>query len=205
MELKYKSWDDITLPVWNRLQLANLAGTDENDKSIKIAAILAGVSQKEVEAMPFTEYLELLRQSEFIGQKPEVQVRHEYELGGRLYTLKLQPERITTSQFIDYQTLAKSEPENEAKLLSVCLIPKGHDYGDGYELKEVEGDIVKHLSYPDFVALKLFFWTYCEELQKATLTCSAQKAVKQEIPWWNLPKRMKARSLIRDFVRSGNG
>lgn len=58
------------------------------------------------------------------------------------YDINLDITKVSVAQFIDYQNYVKEKEIRYEKILSVFVIPKGHEYNDGYSLKEVQEDIL---------------------------------------------------------------
>ena len=63
-------------------------------------------------------------------------------MNGTTYNSSFDLTRVSVAQFIDYQNYAKEKEIRYEKILSVFVIPKGHEYNDGYSLKEVQEDIL---------------------------------------------------------------
>ena len=76
------------------------------------------------------------------------------------YDTNLDLTKVTVAQFVDYNNYIK-EKNNFEKILSVFIVPKGHTYNDGYDLKEVQEDI---LNWPFAVTKKIAFF-FIRQLQ----------------------------------------
>ena len=88
---------------------------------------------------------------------------------------------MTTAQFVDYQNYSKENPVDISKCLSVFIIPKGHTYNDGYDLKQVQEDI-KDLDMVTINTLAFFFKKLYILLLETTLLCLTQDMEKMNIP-----------------------
>lgn len=94
------------------------------------------------------------------------------------YDFDLNLTNISVAQFVDYQNYIKETPIRYEKILSCFVIPKGHEYNDGYSLKEVQEDIlnwqfaiVKKMGFFFSKQLQLFvtiFLSYLKEETKGT-------------------------------------
>lgn len=71
------------------------------------------------------------------------------------YDVDLDITKLSVAQFIDYQNYSKEENPKLEKLISVFVWPKGHTYNDGYDIKQVQEDI---LNWPFAVVKKVGFF-----------------------------------------------
>lgn len=71
------------------------------------------------------------------------------------YDVDLDITKLSVAQFIDYQNYSKEENPKLEKLISVFVWPKGHTYNDGYDIKQVQEDI---LNWPFAVVKKIGFF-----------------------------------------------
>lgn len=62
----------------------------------------------------------------------------QYKIGDREYEVELNPNKMSVSQFIDFQTFIKEPDKYMANLLACFLIPKGEKYGDSDPLENAE-------------------------------------------------------------------
>ena len=59
------------------------------------------------------------------------------------------------------------------------MIPSGHSYNDGYEIQDVQEDILQYLRVPHAMAIVRFFFQYYKRLTQSSLL-SLKKALKKE-------------------------
>lgn len=138
-KVKPMSWSDITLEKFYEIQDI-LTCIDEYTQANLIQSIY-GV---DVSDMPITEVNKY--DLSFINNeidKENIKLKDTYILNGRRYSSNINLTVIRTSQFNDFTTYAREDSNNYEKLLSVFIIPEGHNYNDGYSMKEVQDDIRK--------------------------------------------------------------
>lgn len=151
---------------------------DELDRQVAIVALLSGIAEKDLLALPIADYSALAAKTAFLGQPcPEGRTARQYIVGD--YTLIPTDDltKITTAQYIDFQTYAPEGAERFVEILSVFLIPKGHKYNDGlYDIPRLQGAIREHLSVADAITLSAFFLRKFVALMRATQTSSERLA-----------------------------
>jgi len=109
------------------------------------------------------------------------------------YDFDLNLTNISVAQFVDYQNYIKETPIRYEKILSCFVIPKGHEYNDGYDIKEVQEDIlnwqfaiVKKIGFffsKQFQIFVTIFLSYLKEEVKGT---PKEKEMKEVLDKTNL-------------------
>lgn len=150
-----------TLPVKYLKQINNISNNktlSEDDKILYIASLLFKVSYEDLISKPLTETKEIISKLKFLYTKPEGKKSiNKLNLNGTEYTVFKDVKNITTAQFIDFNNIITDYENNIGELLSLFIIPKGHKYNDGYDLKKVINDINEYLSIEDALGLANFF------------------------------------------------
>ena len=125
-----KTWTDICVAQW--LQLAAF-GDD-----LQVADALRIVYGVELANIPVSE---VSRYSlEFLKNEPKREpIRKMYKLRGRKYRACFDTTKLTTAQFADFQNYQRSN--DFVGCIAVCMIPKGHEYNDGYSMEVVRADV----------------------------------------------------------------
>lgn len=158
MELNIKnSWEELT---WNEYeQIEQILKTDiPNDyKSVHLISVLSAQPIAVIEALPISQFTRLLPNLDFLQTEPDTHYhKFEYTINGREYDFKGKLNEISTAQYIDYRTYMSEEEKDIVNLMSVFLIPKGHDYNDGYDMEQVKSDI-GDMNWLDLRAAAFFF------------------------------------------------
>lgn len=151
------SWDEIT---WREYeQIEQILNTDipESYKSVHLLSILTGVPAEDIEDMPIATVQKLIPHLDFLYTEPETHAHQfEYTVNDHEYDFKGKLDEITTAQYIDYRSYMDEENKDVVKLMSVFLIPKGHEYNDGYDMGQVQSDI-GDMCWLDVRAAAFFF------------------------------------------------
>ena len=61
-----------------------------------------------------------------------------YNIGGKEFEVELDPNKMTVSQYLDFQTFIKDPNKYISNLLACFLIPKGAKYGDSDPLENAK-------------------------------------------------------------------
>lgn len=157
---------------------------DELETQVSFIAALSGKTEDEILNMPITEYAALARSASFLSQAPELPEKPAkvYEAGGFRLVPTIDAEKMTTAQYIDFQTFAKCKESRVIEILSCMLVPEGKRYNDGYDILEVQAAIRDHMSVADAMGAYAFFLNSCKKSIRSTLFCSAMKVAREKMP-----------------------
>lgn len=152
------------LPVGKWLEILELS-RDENvdalEQQVKTIAILTGLTDDEVLDLPIMEYKSLAAKTMFLEKDYDgkLQIAKSYGLNGMELIPVKDFNKITTAQYVDYQTFSKEGDMYLVQTLSTLLVPKGKKYNNGYDMDAVQQAIRDNLSVADVVSLYAFFLT----------------------------------------------
>lgn len=174
-----KTWKDITLRQFNKIQ--DLLQEIDEYTTLNIIDVLYDVDSANLPAMEvmnkYAHSLDFLMTTIPTNEK----LKDVYTINQREYNSNINLTQMTTAQFVDYQNYSKENPVDISKCLSVFIIPKGHTYNDGYDLKQVQDDI-KDLDMVTINTLAFFFKKLYILLLEITLLCLTQDTKKMNIP-----------------------
>ena len=174
-----KTWKDITLRQFNKIQ--DLLQEIDEYTTLNIIDVLYDVDSANMPAMEvmnkYAHSLDFLMTTIPTNEK----LKETYTINQREYNSNINLTQMTTAQFVDYQNYTKENPVDISKCLSVFVIPKGHTYNDGYDLKQVQEDI-KDLDMVTINTLAFFFKKLYILLLETTLLCLTQDTKKMNIP-----------------------
>ena len=158
MVLNIKSnWDEITWNEYEQIEQIISADIPSDYKAVNLISILTNKSVDEIENLPIAQFQRLLPVLEFLKEQPKIHKhKFNYNVNGREYIFKGQLTDISTAQYIDYRNYMNDEEKDIVKLFSCFLIPKGHDYNDGYDVEQVKSDI-GDMCWLDVRAATFFF------------------------------------------------
>lgn len=148
-------WDEVTISQFIEFQQILEANISDTYKAVNLISVFTGEEVSYLEELPIVVYKKLYNQLDFISTNiPTIKYKNEYILNGNKYMVNADITGISTAQYIDYQ--AYSKEGNLIDMMSLWLIPEGHSYGDGYDLKKVKKDI-SQMKLIDVRAVSFFF------------------------------------------------
>ena len=179
------------LPIGMYLEICEISrreDIEELHKQVSILSILTGRDEEEIYDLPIGDYKELVSKTRYLAQPYDGEV-----LTAKTYALEgwvLQPvedyRKITTAQYIDFQTFVKDTEKYIVEILSVMLIPKGKKYNQDYDIVELQNVLRRSLSVADALSLYAFFFVqYIQSIKDSLISCKKEaKKVKD-------PKKQK--------------
>ena len=175
------------LPIGMYLEICELdKRTDIDDlaKQVSIIAILSGRAEEEIYNLPLEEYRQLAAKSAFLLKEydGEVLTAKSYGINGMVLLPVEDYRKITTAQYIDFQTFAKDPEKNIVELISCMLVPKGKKYNQEYDVLELQKALRMHLSVADALSLLAFFFVQFHQLIKDSLISSREAAMRLQDP-----------------------
>ena len=200
MKLKYNNWQSISIKKFDEIRKSLIRNkNNELESNLALLSSLCDVPIDEIEDLPLNEFSKLVKQTEFLKEMPKVEIKDNYVINGKKYVLCANVSKMTTAQYIDYQTLVKNADKNVKELLSVFLIPKGKKYGE-YDLEEVMSDIYNYFPIADARAVSFFFTLVLQSLTKATLI-SLERRTKKELKKTKTKEEKEKIEMLLETIR----
>lgn len=172
--MKISRWEDMTIADQLKIkEIGELQMPSDEEKNMMVAAHLAGIHFADMLMMPLESVREYMDNTEFLFHPPvPAKARNKYVINGRTYTLFKDPSEMTVAQFIDFQQIYREGFENmPAEMLAIFLIPRGHQYNDGYDKQEQMEDML-HMNLCDALGVCNFFTKRCLKSIKRMKTFS---------------------------------
>ena len=186
------NYNDMPLGLFLRIDaiLRERAG-DEVGTQVGIIALLTGKTEDEVLNLPLADYSALAGKTAFLTNHCEPREIDTAAPGWNGLEPTLDFTKITTAQYIDFQTFAKDWPATSVELLSCFLIPEGKTYNNGYDIAEVQGRI-REMPFPLALGYAAFFFgrfsasiadslSYLGSVLKRTKNPAKRKALERKI------------------------
>ena len=180
---------------------------DELHKQVGIISLLSGMAEEDIYDLPIGDYKTLASKTRYLSHPYDGEV-----LTAKVYSLDgwvLQPvqdfRKITTAQYIDFQTFVKGGEQNIVEIISTMLVPKGKKYNQDYDVLELQKDLRKHMSVVDALTLFAFFFVKYRQSIMDSLTYSREMAMKLRDPE---KKKRTLRAIQKEedrLLRGGDG
>lgn len=197
------------LPIGKYLEIVALSqdqSVDALTQQVKTIAILTGMTDEQVLALPIMEYKELAGKTIFLEKEYDgkLMVAKSYRVGGFELIPVKDFTKIITAQYVDFQTFSKEGEKYLVETLSTLLVPKGKKYNEGYDMTDVHKAIRENLSVADVLSLYAFFLTLWVKLIKGFRTFSIEEI--KNIADKDLRERlMKKIQQVTDSKTNGDG
>lgn len=201
------NWNDITIKQFNEIEklrgslTEDMTIEDNIDINVKLISIIFNKDVDEVENLDIREMGELIKQTNFLREPiPNKRIENKYTINGRKYALNTNIQKLSVSQYIDFQTY-KSNGENDiVKFLSIYLIPYGKTYGE-YDFEEVYKDI-ESMSIVDGNAICFFFRLQFAILMRTSLIYSIKKMKRMMRKEKNKVKKEELKIAIKQLEKN---
>lgn len=138
---------DLTIDKFLEIQevLSNI--DDDLNVQVQLLCVLNECTEDEIIDLPLTEYKKKVAELSFLSEplKPSPKCPKTLTIAGEEYEVVREVKNFTAGEYIDYQSLIKSEDFNSVlpNILACFFIPKGHNYGKDYDIMEV-AEKIKH-------------------------------------------------------------
>ena len=168
------SYKDLTINKYQEIREILKEDGGELTIQANIIACLSGMDNDTVYNLSLSKYNELVQQTAFLLEKPKVsdKIPSRLNINGRECYVTTNVNKLTAAQYIDYQNLIAMDNQEKylANILACFVIPKGHKYGDGYEIDEIVEWLGENLSIQDAMNICFFFRKKYLNSIKITLT-----------------------------------
>ena len=135
-----EGWGNVDLRTMKRINEIN-EREGEMEKLIGLVALFNHMKEDDVLELPLDDFNAMIRDLGWMDEPPEmVMPKQEYEVNGHTYELTGNFHKLTTAQYLDFQSYSKSKDWEQ--MLSVFLVPKGKTYNNGYDVYEVQQDLL---------------------------------------------------------------
>lgn len=187
------------LPIGLYLEICDIDRREDLEdisKQVSIISVLTGMAEEDIYNLPLEEYRQLAAKSHYLSHpyEGEILTAKNYIVGKFTLVPVEDYRKITTAQYIDFQTFAKDAERNIVEILSCMLIPKGKKYNQDYDVLEVQKALREHLCVADALSLLAFFFVQYRQSIKDSLTYSREMAMRLRDP-------EKKRRMLREIQK----
>ena len=166
------SWDKINgNQYWSICDILNDPDDNDMDKSAKICCVIEHMAFDDFYNLPINDATRKINSLSFLNSFSLIKHYHPNYIQLGEYKCKvIQGSELNVAQFIDYQNFI-SQPfrDNYYKILSVFLIPEGHNYNDGYDIIEIQ-EFIREMTWREVQSLLGFLLIRYVKLLLRSLT-----------------------------------
>lgn len=151
IELKYKTWEEVTIPVYQ--EICDIAKSGEGDdifdnREIDILAVLCDSDRESLSNLLLPDYAKLAKSAQFLRKIPFYLPKSIITLNGVDYRVVVDVSKFTLAQYAEYNALRADVSTNIAQIIACLLIPTtAKGYADGYDVADVVKAIEAELPY----------------------------------------------------------
>ena len=161
MQLKYKAWNQVPIKIFNEIANIYDQNITELEKDISTLSLLTSTTEDDLYDMTIADLQSLLSQIEWIKDF-KIDRNRKFKtiiLNGHSYSVTQEMRKMTTSQYIDFQTLYSKKDMRTylSSILAVILVPKNHIYAKDYEVEDVIKEIEDCLDIQTAQEILFFF------------------------------------------------
>lgn len=145
LNIKYKSWDEITIKVFNKINNID-KNIEPQEAVIELLAILTDTDTNTILNTNINKINKLTEEILFIQTPPQINTnkKHTTITVGNKKLKIVEPKNFTVSQYIDFQ--AYSNPVNLTNIITTAYIPTDKDtYNKDYDIEELAEEIENNL------------------------------------------------------------
>ena len=152
--------------------IVNDTSRSELDRQVQMLSVLSGMDEDDILNAPITDFTEMSRKARFLESPPQTrpEIQDAYDVGSfRLLPVR-DARKMTTAQYIDFQSFGRDASGHIVEMLSCLLVPEGCRYNDGYDVLDVQAAIREHMCCVDALAVYAFFLDSLLASMRNTLT-----------------------------------
>lgn len=175
IKLKYKSWEDVTIPIYQEIiDIAKGVAVDEDmisEREVDILAVLCDSDRESLGNIRIEDYAKLAHEARFLHKMPAYVPPTTITLRGVEYKVMTNIDKFTLAQYAEYNALRADVNTNIASILACLFIPtSAKGYADGYDVSEVVSAINAELPYYKAYGI-LYFFQRAQRLSFASSLC----------------------------------
>ena len=195
------NYKDLTLGKFLEIDSILSSEGEEIDKQIAIVAILSNQREEDIMALSLPDYAALSAKTAFLRTDcPPVSAPSRLICGDFVLIPTTDFTKITTAQYVDFQTFSKGGVKMLAHVLSVFLVPEGKKYNAGYDVAAVR-KAVEDTPFPVALGMCAFFLDAYLKSMQASLSSLDGAFLKMK----DKEKAMKVRERVRSIREQIHG
>ena len=159
-EIDKYNWNSISGDkYWEIVDILNNPDASDMQKQAELIALIEDVDIDTILNMNMNDVAAKINKLEFLN-KFELDKHYnprKIKIGDIEYNVYPDLTNLNVAQFMDYQTfITKPFRESYDKILSIFIIPVGHNYNEGYDILDVQKMIRENMSWVNIQSLLNF-------------------------------------------------
>lgn len=173
---------------------------NELDMNLAMVSVLSDISLEEIQNMELNKLQELINNLKFVEStyKPKTP-ETKYIIGDREYKVFFNVNKMTASQYIDFQNFYKKYDDYMPNLAACFLLPEGKKYGEDYDPIDEAEFLNTHLTIDIFSDIMFFFVNLLQVSTLSTLH-SSEREMKKRLR--KTKDKLERRKLLKSLIQT---
>ena len=196
-----KSWNEMDLAHYRKLlDVIRKEWENELDMNLAMVSVLSDIPLEEIQNMELNKLQELINNLKFVENqyKPKTP-ETKYIIGDREYRVFFNVNKMTASQYIDFQNFYKKYDDFMPNIAACFLLPNGKKYGEDYDPIDEAEFLNNHLTIDVFSDI-MFFFVNLLRLSTLTTLHSSEKEMKKELK--KTKDKLERRKILRSLIQT---
>lgn len=172
---------------------------NELDMNLAMVSVLSDIPIEDITNMEVNKLQEFINNLKFIETpyKPKTP-ETTYNIGNKEYKVFFNVNKMTASQYIDFQNFYKQYDDFMPNLAACFLLPNGKKYGEDYDPLDEAEFLNNHLTIDIFSDIMFFFVNLLQVSTLSTLH-SSEREMKKKLK--KTKNKLERRKILRSLIQ----
>lgn len=196
-----KNWNEMDLSHYKRLfEIIRKDWENELDMNLAMVSVLSDMPIEDITNMEVNKLQEFINNLKFIETpyKPKTP-ETTYNIGNKEYKVFFNVNKMTASQYIDFQNFYKQYDDFMPNLAACFLLPNGKKYGEDYDPIDEAEFLNTHLTIDIFSDIMFFFVNLLQVSTLSTLH-SSEREMKKRLR--KTRDKLERRKLLKSLIQT---
>lgn len=196
-----KNWNEMDLSHYKRLfEIIRKDWENELDMNLAMVSVLSDMPIEDITNMEVNKLQEFINNLKFIETpyKPKTP-ETTYNIGNKEYKVFFNVNKMTASQYIDFQNFYKQYDDFMPNLAACFLLPNGKKYGEDYDPIDEAEFLNTHLTIDIFSDIMFFFINLLQVSTLSTLH-SSEREMKKRLR--KTRDKLERRKLLKSLIQT---
>lgn len=173
---------------------------NELDMNLAMVSVLSDIPMEDITNMEVNKLQEFINNLKFIETpyKPKTP-ETTYNIGNKEYKVFFNVNKMTASQYIDFQNFYKQYDDFMPNLAACFLLPNGKKYGEDYDPIDEAEFLNTHLTIDIFSDIMFFFVNLLQVSTLSTLH-SSEREMKKRLR--KTKDKLERRKLLKSLIQT---
>lgn len=196
-----KNWNEMNLSHYKRLfEIIRKDWENELDMNLAMVSVLSDIPIEDITNMEVNKLQEFINNLKFIETpyKPKTP-ETTYNIGNKEYKVFFNVNKMTASQYVDFQNFYKQYDDFMPNLAACFLLPNGKKYGEDYDPIDEAEFLNTHLTIDIFSDIMFFFVNLLQVSTLSTLH-SSEREMKKRLR--KTKDKLERRKLLKSLIQT---